>query len=155
MPIEFLDLLDDGGWEPLVPNARNPGSTWSDGGLLADAPVDLAATFDGAAWRATGIDPSFGLNGVRLRGGFTVPRHHHSSALLLLVFDGALTVAADDGAEVLGPGEYCVIEEGTAHRLTAGAEGATYLWSWPQEAAAIATCWYPDPAWARTEAPAR
>lgn len=154
MPIEFLDLLDDGGWEPLALDATDPGSTWSEGGLLRDAPVDPAATFDGAR-RATGIDPSFGLTGLRLPRRFTVPRQHHNLALLLLVVDGSVTVGTDDSADELRSGRYCVVEAGTPYRLAAGAHGVTYLSSWPQEGPGLETCWYPDPAWARAEAATR
>ena len=158
MPIEFLDLLDGGGWEPLVPSS-GPGAIWSGGGPLAEAPVDVEGTFAGAAWRATGIDPTFGLTGVRLREGFRVPRHHHDRALLVIVFGGSLGVAASDGCADgepqeqadLGPGQFCVIEADTAYSMTAGPEGATFLTSWPQDAHEQVTCWHPDPAWTPAE----
>jgi quercetin dioxygenase-like cupin family protein len=158
VPIEFLDLLDGGGWQPLVPDV-GVGSVWSEGGSLAEAPVDVEATFAGAVWRATGIDPTFGLTGVRLRKGFRVPRHHHDQGLLILVFEGSLVVASSDGCSdaepheqaVLGPGQFCVIEADTAYSLTAGPAGATFLTSWPQDARERVTCWHPDPAWAPAE----
>jgi mannose-6-phosphate isomerase-like protein (cupin superfamily) len=170
VPIEFLDLLGDGGWEPLAPDADAPGARWSEGGALGDAPVDLAATFGGAVWRATRIDPTFGLTGIRLREGFRVPLHHHDHALVLIVFAGSCTVATElgcgsaesadhaavhesaaEGAE-LGAGQFCVIDAGTAYSLAAGSEGATFLASWAQGAESPVTCWHPDPGWARAEA---
>ena len=161
MPIDFLDLLGGGGWEPLSPGA-GPGAVWSEGGSLADAPVDVAATFDGAMWRATRIDPTFGLTGIRLREDFRVPLHHHDQSLLLIVCGGSIAVAtetgcdaagADDGPEQaeLGAGQFCVIEAGTACSLTAGPDGATFLISWPQGAQERTTCWHPDPAWVREQ----
>ena len=156
VPIEFLDLLDpvvDHDWEPLSPDPGRVGALWDDGGSLADAPVDVAATFDGAAWRSTRLDDDFGLTGVRLRGGFTVPTHRHNRDLLLLVFGGEVTIRYEDvdaGNEHLtqvGAGQFCIIEAETPYSLTAAAVGATFLGSWPQEAPDLVTCWYPDPAW--------
>ncbi len=152
VPIEFLDLLADDGWEPFVLDAQRDGATWSEGGTLAEAPVDVAATFDGAVRRATRIDPTFGMTGVRLAPGARVPRHRHDRSLLLLVFGGAVTVEHEDedgavaSAEV-GTGRFCVIDEDTPHALVAGLGGATLLASLPQPAEGVATCWYPDEAW--------
>jgi quercetin dioxygenase-like cupin family protein len=158
VPIEFLDLLAplDAGWEPLSPDT-GPRATWSDGGSLADAPVDVAATFDGAAWRSTSIDPSFGLTGVRLRGGFTVPAHRHNRSLLLLVFGGAVTVRfaepdTDEQEAQVGSGQFCVIEAETVYSLTAVGDGATFLSSWPNEAPELETTWYPGHAWTKRSA---
>ena len=162
MPIEFLDLLGGGGWEPLSPDV-GPAARWSEGGSLAAAPVDVGATFDGAVWRATRIDPSFGLTGVWLREDVRVPVHHHDQSLLLIVFGGSVTVATEAGCAPdaavrtfesvqLGGGQFCVIEAGTAYSLTAGPEGATFLTSWPQGAQDRQTCWHPDPAWTPAEA---
>lgn len=158
MPIEFLDLLAplDAGWVPSSLDAGD-AARWSEGGALADAPVDVAATFAGAAWRSTAIDASFDLTGVRLRGGFTVPRHHHDRALLLQVFGGTLTIRSREVEALGGPGEdevvelragqFSVIEAGTVCSLTAGSDGVTYLTSWPLREPQGATTWYPDAAW--------
>lgn len=155
MPIEFLDLLDDSGWQPIHPDIGDAAAAWSEGGTLADAPVDAGATYDGAAWRATGIDESFGLTGVRLGAGFAAPVRHHDDALLVLVFAGELTVGFgescdqpdESGTVVLGAGQFCVIEPDTPHSLRAGADGATFLWSWPQDASTPGTCWHPGQQW--------
>jgi len=161
VPIEFLDLLGGGGWEPL-PVDVGPAAVWSEGGSLAEAPVDVEATFRGALWRATDVDPTFGLTGVRVRDGFRIPVHHHDRSLLLIVFGGTLAVdtAAGCGPDAdvgsfesvdLGDGQYCVLEAGTAFSLTAGPEGVTFLASWPQGAPEPGTCWHPDPAWVPAE----
>lgn len=161
MPIEFLDLLDpvvDHDWEPLSLDPARSGATWADGGSLADAPVDVAATFRGAAWSSTRIDASFGLTGVRLRSGFAVPRHRHDADLLLLVFGGDITIrSAEDGDDTadddvestvqVGAGQFCRIDADTRYSLTAGASGVTFLSSWPQDVVDVVTQWFPDPAW--------
>ena len=158
MPIEFLDLLAplDAGWAPLSVDAGATGMRWSDGGSLAEAPVDVAATFAGAAWCSTGIDESFGMSGVRLRAGFTVPRHHHDRALLVQVFGGTLTIrsrevaAGSDGDEqvdVLQAGQFSVIEADTVCSLAAGGDGVTFLTSWPLREPEGTTTWHPDDAW--------
>ena len=73
VPIEFIDLLDDDGWEPMPVDQTSPTYLWNDGGLLADAPVDMEATFNGAMWRQRKVDRSFNLDGLRCRPNFTVP----------------------------------------------------------------------------------
>jgi len=148
VPIEFFDLLDDDGWEPRPLDPSAPGARWSEGGALADAPVDVAATFDGARWIATAIDPTFGLTGIRLRADFTVPRHHHDQQVLRIVFGGTLTVRADDAEVELRTGEFCTIDGDLPHALTAGPGGVTYTESWHLEAPDVTTTWHPDPAWA-------
>ncbi len=141
MPIEFLDLLDAddaAAWEPW-PVADDPGR-WR---------------CEGDAWRSTSIDPSFGLTGLRLAPGTTVPPHRHNRSLLVLVFDGSLEVAhreiSDDAAAALpevetaslGAGQFCVVDAETEHRLSAGPDGATILTSWPLRAPELVTTWGP------------
>ena len=147
MPIEFFDLLGDDGWAPFPLDPAASGQRWSDGGTLADAPVDVAATFDGARWHATGLDPTFELNGTRLRAGFTVPRHHHNQQVLRIVFGGRFEVRTDEATEPLGPGQFCVVDTGTAHSIIAGPDGVTYTESWFLEGPDVVTTWHPDPAW--------
>ena len=48
VPVEFFDLLDDEGWMALPVDQTSPSYFWSDGGLLADAPVDMESTFEAA-----------------------------------------------------------------------------------------------------------
>lgn len=152
MSIEFFDLLADEGWELRSPDPTSPAHRWSEGGTLADAPIDLAATFDGARLVATGIDATFGLTGIRLRPGSTVPLHHHDQQVLRIVFGGSFEVRTDgpetDVVTVAG-GQFCTIEAGVVHSLTAGPDGVTYTESWHLGVTDPVTTWHPDAAWTR------
>lgn len=109
VPIDFLDLLADGGWTPAGP--PTPGVS-----------------------RSTGLDPTFGLHGVRLDPGVEGPRRTDDQPVLLLVFGGEVVVRSDGSEDIrLGPGQFCVIEEGTPHTVGAGGEGATFTECWPQD----------------------
>lgn len=124
MPIEFLDILADDGWEP----ARN-----------------------GVA-RSTRIDPSFRLNPVRMPPGWTSPPSLHDEQLLVQVFGGAIEIrysatgsgngASGDGdapsVARVGPAGFAVIDLATPYVLVAGTEGATCLCSWPLGSTAAA-----------------
>ncbi len=149
MPIEFLDLLDDEGWEASPLDPGQPGHRWVDGddASLAAAPVDVTATFDGAVWRSTRIAPDFGLAGVRLRAGFAMPRCHHSEDVQRIVFGGSITVIHDEGEIEVGAGQFFLVQAETPHVLVAGPEGVTYTESWPVKAEPVETCWYPGPEW--------
>lgn len=153
MPIDFLDLLDGDGWEPASLDPDEPGHRWteigtgSDGGSLAAAPVDVAATFDGAVWHSTRIDPDFGLLGVRLRAGFVVPRCHHSEDVQRIVFGGSVTIHHDEGEATVGPGQFFLVQAETPYVLVAGPDGVTYTESWPLKSEPPETCWYPGPEW--------
>lgn len=146
MPIEFFDLLDDEGWEPRSIDAADAGFRWSEGGALAEAPVDVIATFDGARQVATGIDPTFGLTGIRLRAGFHVPRHRHDEQVLRIVFGGSFEIVTDDETIAVSAGGFCTIDD-EVHAIVAGLGGVTYTESWHLEASDVITTWYPDPAW--------
>lgn len=66
MAIEFFSLLsDDEGWIELPVDQTAPTYLWAEGGLLADAPVDMEKTFEGNMWFSTKVDGSFNLNGLR------------------------------------------------------------------------------------------
>lgn len=148
VPIDFLDLLDDDGWEPVALDPGRPQNRWSEGGSLADAPVDAAATFAGAVWHSTRIDPAFGLVGVRLGPGLVVPRRHHDEDVQRIVYGGAVTVDTDGGPPAtVGPGQFFLVEAGTPYGLTAGPEGVTFTESWPLGSAGAETTWYPGPTW--------
>lgn len=146
MPIEFLDILDDEGWVPRPVDPSEPGASWSEGGALADAPVDVTATFAGRS-ESTAIDPSFGLTGTRLAPGSTVPRHHHDQQVLRIVFGGTMEVRSDDEVAEVRAGQFVVVDADTVHSLVAGPEGVTYTESWHLEAPPVQTTWHPDPAW--------
>ena len=147
MSIEFFDLLEDEGWvaQPLDPFSDR--ARWSEGGLLAEAPVDVEATFDGHRWQAAGIDPTFGLTGIRLAAGFTVPLHHHDQQVLRIVYGGEFEIRSDEATATVRAGQFTMIDEATVHSLVAGPEGVTYTESWRLEAPDVITTWYPDPAW--------
>lgn len=146
MPIEFLDILDDDGWVPRSVDPAAPGALWSEGGRLADSPVDVAATFVGRS-ESTAIDATFGLTGTRLAPGFTVPRHHHDQQVLRIVFGGTVEVRSDDEVAQVRAGQFCVVDADTVHSLVAGPDGVTYTESWHLEAPPVKTTWHPDPAW--------
>ncbi len=152
MPIDFLDLLAGDGWAPVPVVPEGSGADWAGGGTLADAPVDAAATF-AAVRRSTGIDPSFGLHGVRLPAAWRGPERRHDQPLLMIVFTGEVVVQerSEGGAVAerrVGRGEFCVIDEGTVHSISAGPDGATYTECWPQDVDGAGTTWYPGDAWA-------
>ena len=106
MAIDYFCLLGDAtnaeGWAPMTIDPASPSQHWIDGTPLAAAPVDVNATFDGAMWRSTKIDPAFNLIGVKLRGGFTMPRHHQSLRQLVIVFGGELRVEHGGDADAHG-----------------------------------------------------
>ncbi len=73
--------------------------------------------------------------------GFSVPRpmtyepnqkppmHAHDFDARLLVTSGELTMALDDGAVVLRPGDECDVPKGTLHSEQGGPSGATSVLS--------------------------
>jgi quercetin dioxygenase-like cupin family protein len=146
VPIDFFDLLGGEGWERLAVDQTSPGYFWDEGGLLADAPVDMAATFEGGMLVSTRVDRSFNLNGLRCAPGFTVPRHHHNLRELIIVFGGEFTVEygdrGEEGCRRVGPGEFWISDAGTAYLMTAGPEGVTYIETWPEPVALLETYWH-------------
>jgi hypothetical protein len=146
MPIEFINLLDADGWMPMPVDQASPTYLWDGGGLLADAPVDMGATFKDAMFVQRGIDPKFNLNGLRCRPNFTVPRHHHNMDELIVVFGGSFTVEWGEdgkgGKETFGPGEFWISDAGTAYMMTAGPEGVTYTEQWPEPSSELRTWWH-------------
>ncbi|ROO87499.1 cupin domain [Actinocorallia herbida] len=131
-----------------------PSYFWKDGGLLADAPVDFAATFDGAMWVSTApIDlPRFNRNPLRVVPHFTVPRHHHNVDEMLFVLAGEYSIEYDDegGSKTVrvGPGEIFLSRAGTPYTMTAGPEGVTYIETWPRPVTELETVWH-DRGWVR------
>ncbi len=149
--IDFFNLLDDEGWVPLSVDESSVASFWVDGSPLSEAPVDVAATFDGAMWCSTKIDRSFNLYGLRCRPNFTVPRHHHNLRQLIIVCGGELVVEhsgeSDQGANSLvrrrvGAGQFFVSGAGTPITTTTGGEGAIYMVTWPAPVATLETYWH-------------
>ena len=146
MSIDFFNLRDDDGWNPLIVDQSNPNYFWIDGRPLTQAPVDVAATFAGAMWYSTRIDRSFNLDGLRLRANFRMPRHHLNLRQLIIVFGGTL-LAGHVGQRQVGPGEFFVSDAGTPLTLTAGPEGVTYVATQPQPSMTLETYWHECDAW--------
>ena len=155
MPITAASLLDDEGWVPMpLDQQHNPSYYWEDGRLLADAPVDFRATFDGAMW-VTGkpIDVrAFNRNPLRVRPNFVVPRHHHNVDETVFVFQGEYTIEhgdVDNPESVrVGPGCFFTSRAGTPYTMTAGPEGVTYIETWGVPLIKLKTVWY-DVGWVR------
>ena len=150
MLIEFFDLMAEDGWEPTTYDQSSPNFLWADGGSLADAPVDMAATFDGAVSRSSRVDGDFNMAGARCRPGFTVPWHHNNLRELIIVMGGEFTVEwGDDGEHrTIQAGDFWISDAGTKHTMTAGPEGVTYIETWPVWVELVTT-WYDDPGWVR------
>ena len=148
-------LLDDDGWVPMpLDQQHNPSYYWEDGRLLADAPVDFAATFDGAMW-VTGkpIDVrAFNRNPLRVRPHFVVPRHRHNVDETIFVFDGEYTIEHGDvdnpDSVLVAPGCFFTSRAGTPYTMKAGPKGVTYLETWGVPLVKLKTVWY-DFGWVR------
>jgi hypothetical protein len=153
VPIEFIDLVGDDGWEPMGVNQDSPTYHWIDGGLLKDAPVDMEATFNGAMWVNKKIDPAFSFNGLRCRPNFMVPKHHHNQDELIIINGGQFTVEwetpdGETGKETFTRGGFWISSAGTAYTMTAGPEGVTYTEQWNRPPSELQTTWH-DVGWVR------
>jgi quercetin dioxygenase-like cupin family protein len=155
MPIDFFNMLDEVAWKPLIFNQNDPLYLWGDGGLLADAPVDADATFEGAMWTGSVLMTQWHMRPRRARANFTVPKHHKSIRELIIVFDGECEISYEDesGKEVTEkviPGGFFVSEAGAPHTMVAGPDGVIYTEQWdhltPQHR--VQTTWY-DVGWVR------
>jgi mannose-6-phosphate isomerase-like protein (cupin superfamily) len=154
VPISFFDLLAEDGWEPLTFFQGDPTFYWNDGGFVANAPVDIAATLDGAVWRSTNVEPAFKWQGRKIRPDFTVPKRHVNRPQLMIVVGGHLTVEyGEKGEEIreLGPGEFWTADAKVPFVITSGPDGATYLECWDEELSLIETTWHDDDHWKRRE----
>jgi hypothetical protein len=171
VPISFFDLLADDGWEPLAFDAADPSFYWNDGGFMPTAPVDITATFDGAMWHSTNVEPDFKWRGRRIRPGFIVPKRHHNLRQLTIVVGGSIEVEYGEGDDAqgvaggqgavggqgvvgggkrsIGPSEFWVAEAGVPYTVTAGPEGVTYLECWDDAMTLAETYWHDDPHWKR------
>lgn len=146
------DLLDGEDWVPLALDQQdNPTYFWHDGRPLSEAPVDFAATFDGAMWMAR--KPirirQFNRNPLRVRPGFVVPRHHHSLDEMVIVLAGEYHIdhGEDDPQTVrVGPGEFFISRAGTPYTMSAGDEGVVYIETWPAPLPTLRTYWH-DVGW--------
>jgi mannose-6-phosphate isomerase-like protein (cupin superfamily) len=154
MTIIFGDLVDDADWVPMSLEGQqdSPKYFWNDGGMLADAPVDFAATFGENMFVTTKpIEVArFNRNPLRVVPNFTVPRHHHNIDEMLFVFAGEYLIEHYDD-EVpktvrVRPGEVFLSRAGTAYEMTAGPEGVTYIETWPVPVTRLETYWH-DSGW--------
>ena len=152
MTITFGDLIDDADWVPmpLAGQQENPSYFWQGGGLLADAPVDFAATFAENLFTTTKPIqvPRFNRNPLRVVPGFTVPRHHHNVDEMLFVLAGEYLIEHDENGAPetvrVGPGESFLSRAGTPYTMTAGPEGVTYIETWPRPVAELQTFWHAE-----------
>lgn len=151
VPIEFCDLLSDDEWTPFALDAESPLHHWHLGGELADARIDVAATFAGAMDISTKVDPSFNAYGLRCRPAFTYPRSHRSLRHLVIVFGGHATVEwgedGGEGHESFTAGEFWVTDPDTPYTFTAGDEGLVYVETWSEPIERLVTWWH-DHGWA-------
>ncbi|MBA4025013.1 MAG: hypothetical protein C0482_21885 [Gordonia sp.] len=146
MKIEFFDLLESAGWEPVSYDQADPNFFWEGGGALADASVNVAATFDGAVSRSTRVDPDFTMSGIQLRPGFAFPWHSHNLRQLIIVNSGELIASEDGETRTLVAGDFWITEADSKHQMTAGPEGAIYVVTWPVWVQ-LKTTWYPGEGW--------
>lgn len=58
---------------------------------------------------------------AKLKGEFTWHKHDQEDEMFLIVY-GSLTIQFEDGAVMLGPGEFYVIPKGTLHNPVAAEE---------------------------------
>ncbi|MFE5027472.1 hypothetical protein ACFRAO_30130 [Streptomyces sp. NPDC056656] len=153
MTIENFSLVNDEGWMDM-PLAVLPTYLWSEGGLLADAPVDFEKTFGGKMRVSTRMDRAFNINGLRCAPGFAVPRHHHNLDEMIVVYAGQFHVRwneDEDGKEysrTVGPGEFWISKAGTPYQMTAGPEGVSYTETWPEPLSELLTYWHNE-GWVR------
>jgi mannose-6-phosphate isomerase-like protein (cupin superfamily) len=153
MSITAASLVDDDDWVPMsLDQQGNPSYFWEDGRLLADAPVDFRATFDGAMWvTSKPIDlPAFNRNPLRVRPNFVVPRHHHNIDETIFIFKGEYIIEHGDAGNPesvhVRPGCFFTSRAGTPYTMTAGPEGVTYIETWGVPVTKLKTVWY-DVGW--------
>ncbi|MFT4262940.1 MAG: hypothetical protein QM572_06145 [Nocardioides sp.] len=152
MPLHYDDFLSSDAWEPLTVTPEDPSFYWNDGGFMTAAPVDVAATFDGAMWASEKIDPWFQMQPRKIAPGFTVPLRHHNMRQMMIVIDGEMNVEYDlgEGSQRVLAGEFWICEVGTPYTMTAGPEGVIYIQCWDGPMALIETYWHDDKNWIRT-----
>jgi len=151
--VTFANLVDGQDWEPMsLDQQSNTSYFWNDGGLLADAPVDFAKTFDGAMWvTLKPIDvPRFNRNPLKVKPDFVVPRHHHNMDEMIFVFAGEYNIDHGEGdaraVTRVGPGEFFLSRAGTPYTMTAGPDGVTYIETWTESVRTLKTVWH-DVGW--------
>ena len=154
MTLVHANLVSDDGWVSMTERATsdqqlNPSYLWAGGGLLADAPVDFAATFaDNMLLCTKPIDvPGFNRNPLRCVPNFTVPRHEHNIDETIIVFQGEYTIEFGDDEDNqesvrVTPGCFFTSRAGTPYTMTSGPEGVTYIETWGVPVPMLKTVWY-------------
>jgi quercetin dioxygenase-like cupin family protein len=154
MPIDFFNMLDDVDWRPMTVDQSDDEYQWHKGGSLADAPVDMEATFNGAMWTGSAMMGDFWMTGFRARPNFTIPRHKHNQRKLIIVFGGDMEVQYEDQGKktsqrVTGPGGFFIVDAETPHTLVAGPQGVTYTEQWDYDPPpTMETTWFEE-GWAK------
>jgi mannose-6-phosphate isomerase-like protein (cupin superfamily) len=153
MSFTVASLVDDEGWVPMsLDQQDNPSYYWEDGRLLADAPVDFAATFAENMWVTTKPIElrAFNRNPLKVLPDFVVPRHHHNIDETIIVFKGEYKIEFGDPGDpesvIVRPGCFFTSRAGTPYTMTAGPEGVTYIETWGVPVKKLKTVWY-DHGW--------
>jgi hypothetical protein len=145
--IEFFDLNASDGWEPVTFDQSNPNNLWGDGGLLGDAPVDVAKTLNGARQHSQRVDADFVMAGARWKPNFTTPWFSSNLRQLFIVMGGEFTIESEAGEKASRKlGEFVIIPAGEKVRLSTGPEGVVYVETWPIWVQRYTT-WYPGDGW--------
>jgi mannose-6-phosphate isomerase-like protein (cupin superfamily) len=152
MSFTAASLVDDEGWKPMPDQQHYPSYYWEDGRLLADAPVDFAATFgENMLLTTKPIEfRAFNRNPLRVLPNFMVPRHHHNIDETIIVLAGEYRIEFGDPGNpesvLVRPGCFFTSRAGTPYTMTAGPEGVTYLETWGVPVKDLKTVWY-DHGW--------
>jgi mannose-6-phosphate isomerase-like protein (cupin superfamily) len=151
MTFTSASLLSEDGWVPMTLKGQqeNPNYYWWEGGMLADAPVDFAATFAENMFVTTKpIDVAgFNRNPLKVVPNFTVPRHFHNIDETIIVFQGEYLIeyGEDEGKQesvVVKPGNFFTSRAGTPYTMTSGPEGVTYIETWGVPVRSLRTVWH-------------
>jgi quercetin dioxygenase-like cupin family protein len=145
--IEFFDLNDTEGWEPVTFNAPNQNELWAGGGLLADAPVDVAKTLNGTRQHSLRVDSDFVMAGARWKPDFTTPWFSSNLRQLFVIIGGELTIESETSdKKTIALGEFVIIPADEKVRITTGSEGVVYVETWPVWVQQYTT-WHPGDGW--------
>jgi hypothetical protein len=146
MAIEFMKMFSDDDWVPLSLDHTSAEHRWHAGGSLADAPVDVRATFTDAMWKRTVHLDEFLMVGYRTRANFVIPRHQHNQRKLIILFQGGCQIDYAGRSEpVSGLGAFFIVDRETPYTMTAGPEGVVYTEQWDLDISDdVETVWYPE-----------
>jgi mannose-6-phosphate isomerase-like protein (cupin superfamily) len=136
-----------------IDQQQNPSYFWEDGRLLADAPVDFAATFAENMWVTTRpIDVArFNRNPLKVLPNFMVPRHWHNMDETIIVLKGEYRIEFGDNdseSVIVRPGCFFTSRAGTPYTMISGPEGVTYIETWIEPVTKLKTYWH-ERGWVR------